>query len=89
MTAPSKLPRKWSAMLATAGVGFALVIAGCGASSNPPHSAATGSGAPATTGPAHAKAPAASTPVAGIAQHNGGDQDADNNGGPSDGDGAL
>jgi len=76
MTALTKLPRKWSPLLATAAVGLALVIAGCGGSSS-------------ATSPSHAKAPATSSPTAGIAQHNGGDQDADNNGGPNDGDGAL
>jgi hypothetical protein len=83
------LSKKWSAVLATGGVGLALVIAGCGGSANPPHSPSAGGGAPVTTIAAPTKAPAASTPSAGIPQHNGGDQDADNNGGPSDGDGTI
>jgi hypothetical protein len=76
MTVLTKLPRKWSPLLATAAVGLALVIAGCGGSSS-------------ATSPSRAKAPATSSPTTGIAQHNGGDQDADNNGGPNDGDGGL
>jgi hypothetical protein len=83
------LSRKWSAVLASGAVGLALAIAGCGGSGNPPHSPSAGSGAPITTTAPPTKSPAASTPTAGIPQHNGGDQDADNNGGPSDGDGTI
>jgi hypothetical protein len=87
MSALARLQHKWSALLATAGVGVALVIAGCGGSSNSQHSAA--SGAPGTSSGTHTQAPAASSSTAGIPQNNGGDQDSDNNGGPSDGDGAI
>ena len=89
MTAPSKLGKKWSAALGTACVAVALVIAGCGGSSNSPSHAAAPYGAPAANSTATTTAPTASKPDAGIAQHNGGDQDPDNNGGPNDGDGAL
>jgi hypothetical protein len=83
------LSQKWSAVLATGGVGLALVIAGCGGSGNAPYSPAAGNGAPATATAAPTKPPAASAPRAGTPQHNGGDQDADNNGGPDDGDGTI
>ncbi|HKB30055.1 MAG TPA: hypothetical protein VKD26_04390 [Streptosporangiaceae bacterium] len=80
--------------------GLALLtalLAGCGAStgSSPPGGQ---SSTPAASTPA-ATTPAATTPAAtpsptttkssGIPQGNGGDQDADNNGGPSDGDGNI
>jgi predicted lipoprotein with Yx(FWY)xxD motif len=46
--------------------------------------------APTAPNPAPAPAPAAPKPPSnGIPQNNGGDQDSDNNGGPSDGDGAI
>ena len=83
------LSKKWSAVFAAAGVGLALVIAGCGGASNPPKYPTAGSGAPVTTTAAPTKPSAASTPPAGTPQHNGGDQDADNNGGPDDGDGTI
>lgn len=58
----------------------ALAAVGCGSS---------GGGASAAThaGSSRHASPPAST--GGIPQHNGGDQDADNNGGPSDGDGNI
>ena len=49
--------------------------------SQPMHAAATTPPAPPTTAPAQTANP--------IPQGNGGDQDADNNGGPSDGDGNI
>ena len=49
--------------------------------------AATTAGAPAAQGTPSTAAPAGAS--AGIPQGNGGDQDADNNGGPSDGDGNI
>jgi hypothetical protein len=85
----NSLSKKWSAALAAGVVGVALVIAGCGGSSNPPKYPSAGSGAPVTSTAAPTKLPAASSPPAGTPQHNGGDQDADNNGGPDDGDGTL
>jgi len=51
----------------------------------PTHSAAP----PAYTPPAYTPPPAPSPSANPIPQHNGGDQDADNNGGPSDGDGDI
>jgi hypothetical protein len=39
--------------------------------------------------PAKRSAPAVASSASGIPQHNGGDQDLDNNGGPSDGDGGV
>ena len=93
-------------MLAVGGVLVALVIAGCGGSSNP-SPAASGVGSTPASHPAPAGAsgnagqknpPAPSSEMqtspksvesGGIPQHNGGDQDADNNGGPSDGDGNI
>jgi hypothetical protein len=89
MTMFSKLTNRWSALLATAGVGLALVIAGCGGSSNAPHHATTVSGVSSASGASSRAKPAAKSATAGIPQHNGGDQDADNNGGPSDGDGNI
>jgi hypothetical protein len=90
MTMFSKFTNRWSALLATGGVGLALVIAGCGGHSNAPqHSAAASGTTPAASGATVPAKPAASSATAGIPQHNGGDQDADNNGGPSDGDGNI
>jgi hypothetical protein len=89
MTMTSKLTKKWSALLATASVGLVLVIAGCGGSSSAPSHAAAGHSAPAVGSAAVPANPAASSATAGIPQSNGGDQDADNNGGPSDGDGNI
>jgi hypothetical protein len=70
------------AALLVLGASVALAAAGCGGAAH--HPAAGSGGAPARTNAA--KAPAA---VPGIPQHNGGDHDADNNGGPTDGDGNL
>jgi ABC-type glycerol-3-phosphate transport system substrate-binding protein len=69
----------WSLLL----VG-ALVLAACGSSksTNTPSNTPTTSGASVTTAPQSN----ASTPCT-IPQNNGGDHDADNNGGPNDGDG--
>jgi hypothetical protein len=89
MTMFSKLTNRWSALLATGAVGLALVIAGCGGSSNAPKHAAAMSGTPAASSATAPAKPAANSATAGIPQHNGGDQDADNNGGPSDGDGNI
>jgi hypothetical protein len=67
---------------------IAATVAGCGGSGY----RAVGSGAshPTTSSATHQtapSAPAAASASAGIPQHNGGDMDLDNNGGPSDGDG--
>ncbi len=86
----SRPRRKWSAAIATAAVGLALLVAGCGGSSGSPQAgAAGGAGTTASTSAASTPAPAANGSLAGIVQHNGGDQDADNNGGPNDGDGGI
>jgi hypothetical protein len=85
----SVLSKKWLAVLAAGGVGVTLAIAGCGGSSNGPNSPSPGKGAPARTTAVPAKPPTAGRPPAGTAQHNGGDQDPDNNGGPDDGDGTI
>jgi len=86
---PAKLTNRWSALLATAGVSVALLIAGCGGSSNAAHSASAASGASTGQSANASSQPTASRAEAGIPQNNGGDQDADNNGGPSDGDGNI
>jgi hypothetical protein len=82
------IKQKWSILLVTGTIGMAVVIAGCGGSSYGSSPAPTSSSAPAAGGsgePAEPSTQGAGT--AGIPQHNGGDRDADNNGGPSDGDG--
>jgi hypothetical protein len=85
----SKFANRWSALLATASVGLVLALAACGGTSNTPSPAAAGSSTPpASTATAPANQ-AGTSATAGIPQHNGGDQDADNNGGPSDGDGNI
>ncbi len=78
--------RHWLPALAAA---IALVVAGCGSSSSSTSSApAATSSAPATSAPA-TSAPSSSSKN-GIPQGpNAGDQDSDNNGGASDGDGNL
>ena len=65
-------------MVTAAGVlaAAAIAAAGCGAGSSSPAPAASAS-------------PAAPGSSAGIPQNNGGDHGADNNGGPSDGDGQI
>jgi hypothetical protein len=75
--------------------GLALLtalLAGCGAStgSSPSggQSSTPAATTPAATTPAATPSPA-TTKSSGIPQGNGGDQDADNNGGPSDGDGNI
>lgn len=57
---------------------LAIALAGCGGSSS--------SNTPGSPGASHSKA-SAPTPSCTIPQNNGGDHDADNNGGPDDGDG--
>ena len=64
------------------GVVAALIVAGCGGSTH--KSSSSAGSAPATTS---GSAPAAQS--SGIPQAGGGDHDADNNGGPSDGDGNI
>ena len=66
---------RWAAGLAL----LAVLAAGCGTAAA--HAAATAPPAPPATAPAHTANP--------IPQGNAGDQDADNNGGPSDGDGNI
>ena len=68
------------------GASAVLVAAGCGSGY---HAKSTGASPPAAAHAKAPKAPSTAAPAAGIPQHNGGDQDADNNGGPSDGDGNL
>jgi hypothetical protein len=66
----------------------ALAVAGCGGGG----SATAKAPPPAAHGSAMSGKPAAKKPAAadnGIPQNNGGDHDADNNGGPSDGDGGI
>ncbi len=58
----------------------AVAVAGCGGG----HATQNAQ----TTATQHQVA-SGSSPTSGIPQHNGGDQDADNNGGPSDGDGDI
>jgi hypothetical protein len=75
--------------VATAGVAavLALAFAACGGSYSG-GSSANSSAPPASS----ATAPGGSNAMAsdpGIPQNNGGDHDADNNGGPSDGDGSI
>jgi hypothetical protein len=84
--------RERSRWLAAGGVALALLIAGCGSTygSSKPSQGPASSAPPAVTG-AGASTPSSPTTVEtnGIPQSNGGDQDADNNGGPSDGDGNV
>lgn len=60
-------------------------VAACGGGHTKP-AASTSASPAATQSASRSSAPATN---AGIPQHNGGDQDADNNGGPSDGDGEI
>ena len=73
-----QLVRRSPLMVTAAGLlaAAAMAAAGCGAGSSSPAPAASAS-------------PAAPGSSAGIPQNNGGDHDADNNGGPSDGDGQI
>jgi hypothetical protein len=70
---------------------IAVAVAGCGGysatSSKQSTSGSARYGTPATQ-PKAAK-PSSGAAASGIPQHNGGDHDADNNGGPSDGDGNI
>ena len=86
------LGRRSRLLVALAAAGAAvMVLAACGASacasgsssghSPAAHATATTPAAPPATAPVHTANP--------IPQGNGGDQDADNNGGPSDGDGNI
>jgi len=92
-------------LLGAVAVVLAVVIAGCGGYGNASQSgaggapAAHGYGAAAKAsaggGAARSSAPRVQresprrAATGGIPQHNGGDQDSDNNGGPSDGDGSI
>jgi hypothetical protein len=70
-----------------AALGLAVVLTACGNSASPASnsSPSTTSSPQSTTSPTSSTAP--STTVCTIPQNNGGDHDADNNGGPNDGDG--
>ena len=101
LTALSRHPRMLLALPAAAAL--AVTLAACGEGSSPHHAApkpasVTHSHAHSTPPSTTPAAPPASTPAAPpatahtvnpIPQGNGGDHDADNNGGPSDGDGNL
>lgn len=83
-------------LLATASVIVALVVAGCGGTTSHSHAASTGKStaqgqtqAPGTTNATTPSSASSTSATSGIPQGNGGDQDADNNGGPSDGDGNI
>ncbi len=69
--------RRLLPVVAAAMAALAIAVAGCGG----------GTSTAATPASGHQAGPAAG--ASGIPQHNGGDMDADNNGGPSDGDGNL
>jgi len=64
---------------------IAAGLAGCGGSGD--SSGGSGASSPATGGGQRYSPAAPAAASTGIPQHNGGDMDADNNGGPSDGDG--
>ena len=70
--------RRLLPLLTAGAAAVALAVAGCGGSSS---NAATPANSPSAQQP--------NGPVQGIPQHNGGDHDADNNGGPTDGDGNI
>jgi hypothetical protein len=84
-----------SLTLTRSAAGLALLtalLAGCGASakSQPAgNTPAASTSAPSSPAASPSAAPAHSSGSSGIPQGNGGDQDADNNGGPSDGDGNI
>jgi len=63
-------------------VAVVLALAGCGSYAAPKTS-------PAQTARTSHPPVKKHRPVRGIPQHNGGDRDADNNGGPNDGDGGI
>jgi hypothetical protein len=67
--------------------GAVLLAAGFAAA--PPASAATHRGHGKARHAVHHHSQASNHPRVGIPQQNGGDRDADNNGGPSDGDGGV
>ena len=76
--------RRPQGLLALAVVGVAtIVLAACGPT------AAGGSSSPQSPAPTHAPTTAPAHSTNPIPQGNGGDGDADNNGGPSDGDGNI
>lgn len=81
----NNVPTALPALLAVGAIGAG--VAGCGGGYS---SAGSGASSAAPTS-AQRYAPALNQAAgrAGIPQHNGGDQDADNDGGPSDGDGKL
>jgi hypothetical protein len=83
--------RRGSIAVGLASLAIALGLAACGSSSAPAaNSGTTPTTAPvATTAPTTAPTSAPTTTQCTIPQSNGGDHDADNNGGPSDGDGCL
>jgi hypothetical protein len=87
----SRRRRPLVAWLGAGAVALAIVIAGCGGQASNASKPAAKPAASAASMPASKPAkPAAPAPSAsGIPQHNGGDQDSDNNGGPSDGDGNI
>lgn len=81
MTAGSSTYRR---LVTAALVAFALALAGCGGGSSSSSSSQPSSTSPATT------TSSSSSSAGGIPQGaNAGDKDADNTGGPSDGDGNL
>jgi hypothetical protein len=69
------------AALGVVTVGLSLLLGACSSSSSP---STPGNSGPGTSTTSSSSAP---TPSCTIPQNNGGDHDADNNGGPSDGDG--
>lgn len=73
-----------SALLGLASVAFALGLSACSSSSSPTTST---SGPASTSATTTTIAPTTSTTLCTVPQGNGGDHDADNNGGPNDGDG--
>lgn len=77
-------------LLLAAGVS-AAAVAGCGGGSGGggPYGSAASHPTRSVTAARYPGHPAAPGAIAGIPQHNGGDHDSDNNGGPSDGDGNL
>jgi hypothetical protein len=91
---PRSKRNRLASLLALASVLAALGVAGCGGGTTSHTKAASGTAI--TTTPTTSRSPvttpsqsAPSPATTGIPQGNGGDQDADNNGGPSDGDGEI
>ena len=82
---PKELQRHPRILLALPAAALAVTLAACGGSPKP----ASGAHSQPHATPTHSVTQPPTQPANAIPQGNGGDHDADNNGGPSDGDGNI